>query len=142
MHYQVKVIENKRSYLMYLWWDENDTNSEVADSEICDYLLQAVSFPSNSNYTLKRTAVENNSSFGKDASETVMKNFYVDDLLKLVETQKNEVDLPKRVIEMCTTGAFNLTKFISYKKNVLMSTTEIHRRKSVKDTTERLLGVN
>ena len=49
---------------MYLWWDENDTNSEVADSEICDYLLQAVSFPSNSNYTLKRTAVENSGSFG------------------------------------------------------------------------------
>lgn len=127
---------------MYLSWEENYANSEVADSEICDYLLQAVSFPSNSNYTLKRTAVGNSSSFGKDGSETVMKNFYVDGLLKSVETQKNEEGLLKRVIEMCTTGGFNLTKFISYKKNVLMSTPDIHRRKSVKDTTERLLGVN
>ena len=48
---------------------------------MCVHLLGAVSSPSSSNYALKRTAVDNSSSFGVDASQTVMKNFYADELL-------------------------------------------------------------
>ena len=51
------------------------------------HLFGAVSSPSSSNYALKRTAVDNNNFYGVDASETVMKNFYVDDLQKLVESE-------------------------------------------------------
>ena len=78
-----------------------------------------------------------------------MKNFYVDDLLKSVKTEKYAVDLIKRVKEMCAAGGFNLTKFICNRKNVLMSIPDIHRREGVKDAdlvkedlpTERALRV-
>ena len=78
-----------------------------------------------------------------------MKNFYVDDLLKSVKTEKYAVDLIKRVKEMCAAGGFNLTKFICKRKNVLMSIPDIHRREGVKDAdlvkedlpTERALRV-
>ena len=43
---------------------------------MCGRLFGASSSPSNSNYALKRTAVDNSSSQGVDASENVMKNFY------------------------------------------------------------------
>ena len=135
--------------LRYLWWKEGDINSEIVDHEMCAYLFEGVSSPSSSNYALKKTAVDNSSSFGVDASETVMKNFYVDDLLKSVKNEEYTVDLIKRVKEMCTAGGFNLTKFICNRKNVLMSIPDIHRREGVNDTdlvkeelfTERALGV-
>ena len=88
MYYQVKVPESQRSYLRYLWWKESDINSEIADHEMCGHLLGEVSSPSSSNYALKRTAVDNSSSFGVDASETVMKNFCVNDLLKSVKSEE------------------------------------------------------
>ena len=82
MYYQVNVPESQRSYLRYLWWKEGDINSEIVDHEMCVHLFGAVSSPSSSNYALKRTAFDNSSSFGVDASETVMESFYIDDLLK------------------------------------------------------------
>ena len=71
MYYQVKVPESQRSYLRYLWWKEGDINSEIADHEMCVHLFGAVSSLSSSNDALKRNAVDNSSSLGVDASETV-----------------------------------------------------------------------
>ena len=68
---------------------------------MCVDLFGAVSSPGSSNYALKRTAVDNSSSFGADASQTVMKNFYVDDLLKSVKSEEYAVVLIKKVKEMC-----------------------------------------
>ena len=79
MYYQVKVAESQRSYLGYLWLKQCDTNSEIADHEMCAHLYGAVSSPSSSNYALKRTVVDNSSSYGVESSETVIKNFYVDE---------------------------------------------------------------
>ena len=130
-------------------WKEGDISFEIVDHEMCVNLFGAVSSPSSSNYALQRTAVDNSSSFGVDASETVMKNFYVDDLLKLVKCEEYALDLIKRVKKMCAAGGFNLTKFICNRKNVLMSIPDIYRREGVKDTdlvreelpSERALGV-
>lgn len=69
MYYQVKVPESQRSYLRYLWWKEGDINSEILDHEMSVHLLRAVFFSSSSNYALTRTAVDNSSSYGADASE-------------------------------------------------------------------------
>ena len=149
MYYQVKVPESQRSYKRYLWCEKGDINSEVVDQKMCVHLFGAVSSPSSSNYALKRVAVDNSSFFGVDASETVMKYFYVDDLLKSVKSEEYAAHLIKKVKEMCTASGFNLTKFICNRKNVLMSIPDIHRRESMKDTdlvkeelpTERALGV-
>ena len=54
---------------------------------MCTHLFGAVSSPSSSNYAFKRTAVDNSTSFVVDPSETVIKNFYVDNLLKSVKNE-------------------------------------------------------
>ena len=125
-------------------------NSEIVNHEMCVDLLGVASSPSSSNYALKRTAVCNINSYGIDASEAVIKNFYVHDFLKPVESEGYAVDLIKRVKKMFTASSFNLKKFICNRNNVLMSTPVIHRTKGVKDTdlverellTKRDLGVN
>ena len=149
MYYQVMVHESQRSYLRYLWWKEGNINSETVDLEMCVHLFGAVSSPSGCNYALKRTAVDNSSFFVVDASKTIMKNFYVNHLLKSVKSEEYVVDLIKRVKDMCTAGCFNLTNFICNRKNVLMNIPHNHRREGVKDTdlvkeelpTESVLGI-
>ena len=79
MYCQMKVPKSQRSYFRYFYWKEGDINSETVEQEMCVYLFGAVSSPSSTIYALKRTAVDNSSSYSVDASETVTKNFYVDE---------------------------------------------------------------
>ena len=44
---------------------------------MCAHVFGRTSSASCSNYALRRTAVNNESIFGKDASEALQKNFYV-----------------------------------------------------------------
>ena len=73
---------------------------------MCVYLFRAVSSHSSSNYGLNRTVVNSSSSYDVDASETVMKNFYVDDFLKSVDSEEYAVDVIKRVKEIWTAEVF------------------------------------
>ena len=52
------------------------------------------------NYALKRTAMENELIYEKEAAETVRNNVYVDELLKSVEDEQNAVHLIKKVRSM------------------------------------------
>ena len=146
--YQVKVPEKQRSFLRFLWWNEGNFDSDITDHKMCVHLFGAVSSPSSSNYALRKAAVNNSSCYGNDAA-AAMRRFYVDDLLKSVEDEEYAKDLI-RIQKMCSAGRFNLTKFISNNKLVLMGIPENHRREGVKDAdlvneelpTERDLGLH
>ena len=80
-----------------------------------------------SNYAFKRTAVDNESIFGKDASKVLQKNFYVDGLLKSSKDVKSAKELVKDVMDMCKAGGFYLTKFISNSKELFLSIPELEK---------------
>ena len=44
-----------------------------------------------SNYALKRTAKENEKKYGTETARTLRENFYVDDLLKPVNSEDNAI---------------------------------------------------
>ena len=106
--------------------------------EMCVHMFGGVSSGARSNYALKRTAIENEHIYGKEAPETLRYNFYVDDLLKSVEDEDNAIHLIKKVRSMCLEGGFNLTKFCSNSERVLLSIPEEHRKAGMKN--EDLLG--
>ena len=89
--------------------------------------------PSCSNYALRRTSTDNEDKFGKEAAVTLEKNFYVDDLLKSVNTVKDATSIIHNVIGMCAAGGFSLKKLTSNRKEVLLSKPDEKRRKGVKD---------
>ena len=62
-------------------------DSEKAHNEMWVHLFGAVSSPSRSNYALRKAAVDNSSCYRNDTAAAIMKNFYVDDLLKSVEDE-------------------------------------------------------
>ena len=81
---------------------------------------------------LKRTSIDGEDQFGKAAAETLQDNFYVDDLLKSLDKEREAIKLIKNVKAMCASGGFKLTKFLSNNKQVLESIDEADRRQGVK----------
>ena len=104
---------------------------------MCVHVFSGVSSGACSNYALKRTAIKGEHIFGKEAAET-QKYFYVDNLLKSVEDEDNTIHLIKKMRSMCLEGGFNLIKFCSNSKRVLLSIPEEHRKTGMKN--EDLLG--
>ena len=75
MFYQVRMPEEHRSFLRYLWWKGNNMSNGIVDYEINVYVFGGTSSPSCSNYALRRTATDNKDKFGKEGTVTLEKNF-------------------------------------------------------------------
>ena len=76
--------------------------------------------------------------------DAMQNNFYVNDKLNSVKDLDTAKTLVKNVINMCRSGGFNLTKFISNNKELLISIPEDKRRPGVNDLNlpvERTLGI-
>ena len=129
MFYQVKIPPDQRSYLRFLWWTNSDISKEVVDFEMCTHVFGSTSSSSCSNFALKNTTIDNAKKFGEMAAATLKKNLYVGDLLKLVLN----INEACHFMNMSAKGGFNITKFKSSKKEVLVKITEEKRRKGVKN---------
>jgi len=121
MFYQVRVSECHRKFLQFVWWPNGDTNAEIRDYQMTVHLFGATSSPSCANFALRKTASDNEQKFGIEAAETLRKNFYVDDLLKSVDSIPHAVQLMSAVKQMCAAGGFKLTKFVSNDQQVIDS---------------------
>ena len=62
---------------------------------MCVHVFGGTSSPSCSNYVLKRTAIDREDQFGKAAAKTLQDSFYVDDLLKSLDNEKEAIKLIK-----------------------------------------------
>ena len=98
---------------------------------------------------MKRAVTDNSDKFGQKAGKALLRNFYVDDLLKSTKGAEEAVSLIKNVVRMSAAGGFKLTKFISNHPDVLSAIPEEDRKVGVKDQDlltgkvpeERALGV-
>ena len=61
------------------------------------HLFGAGSSPACSNFALKRTAEDDERELGARVAETLRKNFYLDDALRSVPTEKDAVGLVQAV---------------------------------------------
>ena len=148
MFFQVLVRKEHISLFCFLWWQDGNLSKKLIDHEMCVHVFGGTSSPSCSNYVLKRTYIDGEDQFGKAAAKTLQDNFYVDDLLKSQDNEKEAIKLIKNVKAMCESGGFKLTKFLSNSKKVLQSIDEADKRQSVEDKdlmgdlpAERALGV-
>ena len=85
------------------------------------------------NYALRRTSADIVEEFGKETADVIQNNFCVDDLLKSVKDLDTAKTIVKNVINMCRSGGFDLTKFISNSKELLISIPDDKRKPGVKD---------
>ena len=111
MFHQVYILEKERGFFRYLWWEA--VNLEKLGYEISVHVFGGTSSPGFCNYALRRAALDNVSSYSKEATNTLLRNFYVDDVLKSAPSVKDALTLIQEVRDLCKRGGFKLKKFIS-----------------------------
>ena len=119
MFHQVRVAEQDRDLLRFLWWEDGDTSKEPTEFRMTVHLFGATSSPGCANFALKMAANDNESDLGPEAANFIRKYFYVDDGLTSVESAHDAVTLIKDTKEMCRRGGFKLHKITSSHKEVI-----------------------
>ena len=82
-------------------------------------IFGAKSSPTSANYCLKKTAIDNKATCSEEAVSTVLRDFYMDDLLKSLPSEDEAAQLALQLIELLSRGGCRLTKFMSNSRNVL-----------------------
>ncbi|KAK3724031.1 hypothetical protein QZH41_007681 [Actinostola sp. cb2023] len=149
MFHQVKVRNDCRDYLRFLWWDNADLEGEPKSYRMTVHLFGAVSSPGCANYGLKKTADDFREECGERAADFIKEDFYVDDGLKSVSTVEDAVSLIKDTRTLCSKGGFRLHKFTSNTTEVIQSIPKQERADGMKNLDmdvetmpiERALGV-
>ena len=118
MFYQVQVPKQDRNFLRFLWYKDGDLNQEPTQFRLKVHVFGAASSPSCSNYALRRIAQEENNA-SLMAKETILNNFYVDDVLKSVSDEATAIKLIQEIIVLLAEHGFNLTSFVSNSRCVL-----------------------
>lgn len=147
MFHQVKVCREDCDALRFLWWPNNDLNSDPEEFQMLVHLFGATSSPSCANFALRKTADDNLEGFDEEVTDTVKRNFYVDDCLKSVGDSDKAIVLASDLRRLLAKGGFRLTKWVSNSSKVVASVPESERATSVKylcfdePSMERALGV-
>ena len=132
MFHQVKVVEEDRDFLRFLWWPNGDLTKQVAEFRMTVHLFGAVSSPSCASFALRKTAEDNQSDFPAAVAQTVKENFYVDDCLKSMGSEEEASTMVKDLMSLCQRG-FTLTKWISNNRTMLQALPEEHRAKELSE---------
>ena len=149
MYHQVMVPEEHRKFLRFFWWEDGNLESEPQEHEMCVHPFGAISSKSCVTFALHQTAFDNEKEIGKEAMEALIKNFYIDDMLKSWELIAEAIQGISSVDDMCRAGGFNLTKFVSTNNEVINSIPLEKRAKGLKTlhkfgkspTVESALGI-
>lgn len=113
--------------------EEGNLNSNVEEYRMKVHLFSATSSPSCAPYTLRRTAEDGTRIFSAEAVDTVLRNVYVDDCLKAVETSEQAVKQVQELKDLCTRGGFHLTKWVNNSRTVLLSIPDNEKAPAVKN---------
>ncbi|KAK0147265.1 hypothetical protein N1851_013317 [Merluccius polli] len=112
------------------------------------HLFGAASSPGCANFGLKHLAAQGQGQYSEDTVCFIQRNFYVDDGLASVHTEKEAIQLVKESRELCSTGKLRLHKFVSNSENVMASIPEEERAAAKEQDMalslphmERVLGV-
>jgi hypothetical protein len=119
MFHSFFVREDHRNFLKFLWYKENDPDSEIVEYRMKVHLFGNSPSPAVATFGLRKTATEGEEKFGKDARQFVERNFYVDDGLKSTATPSEAIDLLKRTQQMLADANLKLHKIASNSREVM-----------------------
>jgi hypothetical protein len=131
MLHQVRVPDTDSDALRFLWKENIDQPGPPDVYKIRVHIFGATDSPTSANYALKKTALDNKAECDAQVVETVLNEFYVDDLDKSLDTVSEAVDLAARVVDVLRRGGFRLHKFMSNSIEFLQHIEESER--TIKD---------
>ncbi|XP_066927415.1 uncharacterized protein [Clytia hemisphaerica] len=124
MFNQVKVNQEDTQSLRFLWKEDIDSPDQPDTYQMLVHIMGATCSPTCANYALKRCARDHLGDFDPSTIETILRSFYVDDLLKSTENIETGQQLIKEVIDITKLGGNRLTKFVSNDPELLKNVPE------------------
>ena len=145
MFYQVRLRPEDTDSLRFLWKDNPSSNDEPDHYKMLVHILGATSSPCCASYALRRAISDQTDAFPADIVKTLLRNFYVDDLLSSVANEDKGKELIACSEKLMANRGFNLTKYNSNSEEVLKSA-PVHKRApntsiEFENTITRALGV-
>ncbi|XP_068231963.1 uncharacterized protein [Palaemon carinicauda] len=131
MFHQVKVPKDDRDSLRFLWWPGGDTNQAIQEFRMTSHVFGARSSPSVVNFCLRLAALDFGDKYGEEACHAIRRNFYIDNLLKSMDSEEDCIQLTKDLTEFSADGGFRLNQWTSRNKCILAAVPEGERDKSV-----------
>ena len=119
MFHQVRTTADDRDVLRFLWWPNGDLGTRPSVYRMKVHLFGGTWSPSVCIYALNRTARDFGESYDDETRSTVLRNFYVDDCLKSVDTSQQAVKIALELRELLKKGGFRLAKWASNSKELL-----------------------
>ena len=136
---QVKVSPECRDFLRLFSFESNRFDGKPCEFRLTVHLLGATSSPPVANFALQRTVVDN-PECSDICKSTVMRNFYVDDLLCSTNSNKTALSVATEVKEVLSKGGFNIAEFFSNSQQLVKGFSDCGYSESVKDKTFSLIG--
>ena len=133
MYYQVKIPEEQRNALRFLWYQEG----ELRHYRMTGHVFGGIWCASSSVYALQRVIRDFETS--PLVQDTVLKSFYVDDCLRSVQDIQSAEEIVKECPAVLSKGGFNLTKFLVNVEEIQVSIPEEKRAKIEEDTLGRIV---
>lgn len=127
------VKEDCRDVLRFVWHKHNDLSEEVTDFRMRVHVFGNSPSPAVAIFGLRRAAQHGEEHYGSDVRQFIERDFYVDDALKSVSTEKEAIDLLKRTQEMLATSNLRLHKIASNKLEVMDAFSVEDRAKDLQD---------
>ena len=121
MFHQVKVPSQDSDSLRFMWSENQSYIGRPEIYKMTVHIFGAADSPSIANYALQSTASDNREYFTEAAIKTVERDFYVDDVLKSVDTVAEAVKISGELPNILKCRGFCLHKWMSNSKEVLQS---------------------
>ena len=137
MFHQVLVPSSQRDMLRFLWWEGGNLDSKPIAYRMRVHLFGGTWSPSCASYALRRLAIDHLNDENEQACRAIERNFYVDDFMSSVPTEKDARRLAKQMNELLQRGGFKLCKWICNSRAVLETIPPELRAASVKDMTDK-----
>ena len=131
MYHRVHVPPSDSDLLRFLWFDGDCPDGQVSVFKMRSHVFGALTSSSVASLALMCCAEEGRARF-PEAADALLRKTYVDDTLCATDSVESAVQLAHDLKELCGSGAFNMTKFISNSAEFLKQMPYEDRGKNVK----------
>ncbi|XP_068232016.1 uncharacterized protein [Palaemon carinicauda] len=120
-----------RDFLQFIWWPVGNTKLEPIECQMVVHPFCIKSSGGCVNYALRQTAKQHGHKFCNEASEAIMKNFCIDNLLKAHDDEERLKMIIIDVTSLCADGGWRLNQWTSSNSILLSVIPESERDASV-----------
>ena len=134
MYLQVRIPHPDRNALRFLWF----LDGVLTEFRMTSHLFGGVWCASSSTYAMRRTV--NDTGASGIVADTIIRAFYVDDMLVSVKSKTEATEVIKGTKETLCFGGFNLTKFVINDQELLGEIEQSDWAAKVKELTQDVLS--